>query len=68
VLAKNEEVVVEMGLARREVPNGQTGRGHEQVPGAISVEAMLTGNDFIIVGHSSSNESVNQNGASDRGA
>src|SRR5882672_11919979 len=55
-----------MGLARREIPGGQTGRRREQLHGSIG--AIFAGDDFVIVRHNSSNQAVNGNGSTDCGA
>jgi hypothetical protein len=63
MFAKDQEVIVKMGLAGREIPGGHTGRRYEQLNGTIG--AIFAGDDFVIVGHSSSNQPVNGNGATD---
>ena len=63
MFAKNEEVIVKMRLARRKIPVGQARGWRENFNGSIGT--ISTRNDFVIVGHNSSNRAVNDYAASD---
>ena len=52
MLAQDQQVVVKMRLARREIPSREAGGGGNQFNGAVG--AVFPGNEFVVFSHFSS--------------